>query len=206
MGVPKPGSNDVVMGLKDVQANVAIQKARPKKAEILARFPDARYKEWKDARGVTQYKIRVTPRTQKDRQDLLDMEMPSIRLEKDRAEHLAATTPKVEVLNSWGQRVRLDARFADGIARQRGMHHVMRVKGQVIERGPDGMLFRLVGQSWQPTGRWCLSTPWAFGAMPKTGEEDGTMRLEGMQRDPDGGAWLPIEGEWMEVLDVGDAV
>jgi hypothetical protein len=77
------------------------------------------------------------------------------------------------------------------------MHHVMQVKGAVIERGPDGMLFRLDGACWKATGRWCLTSPWRPN--PDWGSEDGVVKTDGIQRDPDGEPWMFIEGNWVEV-------
>lgn len=192
------------MGIDDVREHVAIRRARPTLKELRARFPNARYREWKDALGKTQWKLRVPLDNQKDRSDLIDMEMPSARMETERSSRLSAQTPRVEVLDSWGRKCSLDARFADGVIRDRAksgvqFRPVMRVRGVLIERGMDGMLYRLEAKGWQATGRWCLTSPWRPGDAPVGGEPDGSMRLEGIQRDPDGGAWMPIEGRWVEV-------
>lgn len=116
----------------------------------------------------------------------------------DTARHVAnqSATPRAAMRDANGAVQYVDAAFADGAARQNGWGHVWRPRGASVERGVDGMMWRLLGGAWTPTGRWCLGTPATQSSRPPAGKRDGTIKTNTMQRDPDGEPWRWINGEW----------
>lgn len=127
----------------------------------------------------------------------LDMKDPAVRgryKELTQAHRRATITRSAE----WNSRKKVEVRnrvtgetrlvfeeYEDTIGRASGMIRSGYGKGARVERGPDGMLFRWVA-GWMPTGRTCLGVPLSGDGIAK-----------GIQRDPDGVAWLcNDEGEW----------
>lgn len=102
--------------------------------------------------------------------------------------------PKVEIRNrETGEKRFVFAELEDHVGRKTGMVRSRIGKGNPVERGPDGMLFRWVGREWLPTGRTCLGTPL---------DPSDSGLATGVQRDPSGGTWLEIEGEWEPVANL----
>jgi hypothetical protein len=77
--------------------------------------------------------------------------------------------------------------LAEKTARRTGWGHVWRAGGALVERGFDGMLFRLIGGEWEPTGLRCLGEP-----LSGTSE----VTLLGVQRDPSGHPWYATNEGW----------
>lgn len=73
---------------------------------------------------------------------------------------------------------------ADDCARRNGWGHRWRAGGLVLKAGPEGMLFRLFRDAWEPTGKITA------GVMGKP------CPRRGVQHDPDGRPWVFRAGEW----------
>lgn len=78
------------------------------------------------------------------------------------------------------------------------LRHGLKVKvsyrgGFHVERGPDGMLFRWIGDRWEPTGR---------VAAALTSDE---VPCRGIQRDPDGRPWRGVRGRWVCMMEAARA-
>lgn len=97
-----------------------------------------------------------------------------------------AAKPRETLRDGDGRVHFVDARLAPAAAARNGWHHHWRPRGNPVERGRGGMLWRWAGR-WEPLGVRCLGTP-LFGR--REVDEDS------VQFDPDGEAWEHVDGEW----------
>lgn len=138
----------------------------------------------REGRGV---RWSVDMRDRRNRGLLKELTTAKRRVMIERNRKLNART-KVELVDRvTGARQYVLEDQADSIARKRNLHQPTRAGGLRVERGPDGMLFRLVGSRWEPTGRKCLGTP-LDGSDP--------FRVQPDQESPSGELWIKHGDGW----------
>jgi hypothetical protein len=122
--------------------------------------------------------------------EVLERMTPFIRADTERHAKLEAKRPRAALKDRDGGVRYLDPALADDAARRNGWSHNWRARGNTVERGVDGMLFRCAAGAWEPLGVNCLGAPLR-----------GTSHVprRGIQHDPSGRPWRWIAGEWRRV-------
>ncbi len=115
---------------------------------------------------------------------VLDMLRPGMKADAERNEKAQAAIPRVRLKDQDGGIHYVEASQADAVARSTGRSHDWRAGGVRVERGLDGMLFRLIAGKWEPTGQ--LQLGFRGQQCPR----------RGMQRDPDGNVWAWKSRAW----------
>ena len=121
---------------------------------------------------------------------MLDLMKPHLEAERERAAKMNQNRTLAMLRNQRGEVQYVEPELAEGAARNNGWRHAWRARGNPVERGPDGMLFRLERDEWVALGVRCLGTPLSGGS--------GVPR-KGTQHDPDGHPWQWIAGEWRRI-------
>jgi hypothetical protein len=182
----EPSANDVPLdapGLADFAEAGKVEGLRPSQTDMRAAF-GAPVDEGKSVRWS------LDMRDPNARSKYKELTAPHRRATIERS-HKYNARKKVEIRSRvTGEKRLVFEEFEDVIGRKNGMARSLLGRGCRVARGPDGMLFRLVGGEWMATGRTCLGTP--------LDPQDSGLAT-GVQRDPDGGSWLCIEGEWEPV-------
>lgn len=161
---------------------------RAKKRErIESEYPDEATLKREFGRGYRKfpdgsYKVRIDGQHGMRRYG--QMSAKAIAMETAESLERAARTPMVQGVDSHGMRSWVVADKADREFRRGRLKYIKSFgrRRAIVERGPDGMLFRLVRDAWEPVGR----TAMHFMAP----------EAEGIQVDPDGYPWRKIRGEW----------
>lgn len=129
---------------------------------------------------------------------LQGMMMPYVRSEAARARMLAGRQGGTVPMRDQNGSVHHVPAHLEGHTAGRGFHSASRPGGNRVERGAEGMLWRLSHGEWRPMGRWCTGTPSARPARVFVGaRRDGSVRCIGLQHDPDGAPWRALDGRWV---------
>lgn len=136
------------------------------------------------------YRPNVNGKPTKTQQEMLSRFKPFMRADTERHAKLEAAKDRVTLKDRDGGVRFVDPALADQAARRNGWSHSWRVRGNPVERGVDGMLFKLVGGDWWPLGVRCLGIPLR-----------GRQRVsrKGLQHDPDGHPFRWVAGAWRRV-------
>lgn len=167
------------------------QRLLPKESDFIGKKgykrkyrPDGTY-EWKYS-YTTNHNGKLT----KEAQEVIQMMTPFSKADTERHLKMQRTKPRATLRDHKGQLCQVDESMADQTARANKWHHHWRPRGNRVEFGPDGMLFRCVGGDWEPLGVRCLGTPLRGKAL---------VPRRGIQHDPDGDPWRWINGKWRRV-------
>ncbi len=117
---------------------------------------------------------------------------PFVEADTARVGTIQEKLDRVRMVDSEGRVSFVEPAQANDSASRNGWRHFWRAGGLVTRSGPDGMLFRLWRDEWEPTGRL------EVGILGRECTRDG------IQRDPDGWSWWHDGEEWRR-LDHGKA-
>ena len=109
---------------------------------------------------------------------------PAQKFDQERHSEAQARIERVKLVDSRGEVHYVESGRADASAQANGWGYSWKAGGLILKAGPDGMIFRLWRDEWEPTGRLEAAI---------TGEECPT---DTFQRDPDGNTWGYDDGEW----------
>lgn len=190
-----------------IKDKAEVRKLLPTEKDFIGRPGyERKYTGGVDCDGKPRYKWRFRYRPNVDGKwtktggEVLERMRPFMKADTERHQKLEAQKERARLKDSNGSVHYVDPSLADKAARRNGWRHPISGKRSQVERGPDGMAFKLVSGEWQPTGKWCLSTPWTQHRRPKGGRKDGTMICSGSQRAPDGTAWRGLGKEgWVRL-------
>lgn len=190
---------------REVTAEQVAEMARcqallPREAEYVGRKgyrrkyrPDGTY-EWRYRFQQNDGSPTNTKRTAEGHQ-VLERMRPFMRADTERQAKLQKQQQIETMKDRDGQMRLVPAGLTDQAARRNGWSHVWRARGNRVETGAGGMLFRLLrcdGGGWEPLGVHCLGTPLRGGS--------ATVPRRGIQYDPDGNPWRWIAGAWRRTV------
>lgn len=178
----------------------AARKLLPDVKTLRERYPDRYREETNPKTGKREWVVDVPLRDlagnrTKDSHDLQDMLAPHARASGRRPD----PEPTDVLIDAAGNRQFVNPALVESTRKRTGWR--LPYKATVIEPGAGGMLFRLTRTGWEPTGRWCMGTPWTQGDRPAGGRKDGTMRCQGLQRDPSGDVWRGLGPDGWQRMD-----
>lgn len=168
------------------------QALLPREAEYVGRNgyrrryrPDGTY-EWRYRFQQNDGSPTNTKRTAEGHQ-VLERMRPFMKADAERQARLQKQHETATMRDAQGEVRLVPAGLTDQAARRNGWSHVWRARGNRVETGAGGMLFRWSAGAWEPMGVRCLGTPLrGSAAVPRSG----------YQRDPDGNPWRWIAGAW----------
>lgn len=189
-------------GMAEVVEFAKVESLKPSQADMREAFGDPMVEtqgadggmalvreDSPEGQSSTKVRWSVDMRDAKNRGLLRELTTPHRRASIERGKQWNGRR-KVELRHpETGERRLVFEEMEETVGRKTGMTRRW-AKGLHVAAGPDGMLFRLVSGTWEATGRTCLGTPL-----------NGDGIATGVQRDPDGGTWLCIEGTWEPVAD-----
>lgn len=190
---PRPGVLDYTA--QDVAEVGEISKVQPTESDVSS-MAGAVKTEWIDERGVRQWEVSVPLHNELgDRTrgfgDVMDAQRPVIEKQVARSAGRESRAPKVEVVNQYGVRRKVDARFEDRLVNKKTDHYCWRMRGAPLRFAIDGTLWRVgKGGYWAPTGRYTIN------GGPRWNGESGVVEAEGVYHDPGGQPWMFAGGEW----------
>jgi hypothetical protein len=173
----------------------AINKVQVTEADVSS-MAGATKTEWIDERGVRQWEVSVPLHNEAGERtrgfgDVMDAQRPVIAKQVDRINGRDSRTPKVEVVNQYGERRRIDARREDQLVNKHTDHYCWKVRGSTLKSGAEGSLWRVGPDGfWEPTGKYTAS-----GA-PRWNGKSGRVTGAGIYHDPDGQPWMFDGREW----------
>ncbi len=185
--------------LADLKRAKAARALLPDRDTLRKRYPKQYREEFNPESGKVEWVINVPlrdlagKRTQESH-DLADMLGPYARCSARKPE----PEPGQRLIDAKGNSQYVNPALAD-VTRHRTGWRLPR-QSVPMETGPDGMLFRFE-RRWEPTGRWCLGTPFTQGDRPEGGRRDGSMICRGIQTAPDGTVWRGLGRLGWAVLD-----
>ncbi|MGQ0721020.1 MAG: hypothetical protein ACT4PE_05530 [Candidatus Eiseniibacteriota bacterium] len=187
-------SLDVHRTTDDLKEGLRARKKAPDKNYLKAKYPHAFREQVNPETGIPEWRVGGlrpdgTPFLKREEQRELNNELrPFMSAESERARNLASRRPKGVVLRDkdGGRRI-IHPALADSVARKNGWRSGERPRGNRVERGEGGMLWRMVAGAWMPLGVRCLGRPLKGSArIPR----------RGIQYDPDGRPWRWVGREW----------
>lgn len=122
--------------------------------------------------------------------EVLERMRPFMSADAERHAKMQAKEERVTLRDRDGGMRVVSAGLADDAARRNGWSHGWRARGNRVESGAKGMLFRLVAGEWEGLGVYCLGVP-LLG--PKEVPTTST------QPDPDGHPHRFVAGEWRKL-------
>lgn len=152
--------------------------------------------EWIDERGVRQWEVSVPLHDELGERtrgfgDVMDAQRPVIEKQVARIEGRDSRTPKVEVVNQYGERRSVDARREDALVNKQTDHYPWKACGVPLKAGAEGSLWRVGADGfWQPTGKYTIN------GNPRWNGKSGRVTASGVHHDPDGQPWMFDGSEW----------
>lgn len=152
--------------------------------------------EWIDERGVRQWEVSVPLHNELGERtrgfgDVMDAQRPVIEKQVARIEKRDSRTPKLEIVNQYGVRRRIDARMEDRLVDRRTDHYAWRAAGCQVRAGAEGSLWRAGRDGfWEPTGKYTVH------GGPRWNGKSGRVTASGVHHDPDGQPWMFDGAEW----------
>lgn len=179
----------------DLRARQRVRKLAPDRAELNRMFPGAERIETDKRTGKSEWVVDVKTHDSngemtRDGKKLDSAMRGYMKAKTEQGRALTGLLPTpVAVKDGDGVRRYIQPHLADEAARKHGWSSGDRPGGNRVERGPGGMLFRLLHGKWEPLGVTCLSTP----------HVGRSVKPRGLQYDPDGHPWRKVEGRWRRV-------
>lgn len=189
---------DAVQRVKDLRDT---RKLLPTEKDFIGR-PGYERKYNRDGSGRYKWRFRFRPNVDgkwtKEGAEVLERMRPFWKKDNERHQKNEAKKERAAMRDRDGRVQYVDPHLADKAAERNGWGHFTHRSRNVIETGPDGMLWKWLSGGWYPTGRWCLSTPYSQKNRPKGGKSDGSINF-GVQHDPNGTPWRFVGGEWQSL-------
>jgi hypothetical protein len=179
----------------DLDEMGAINRVQPSESDVSS-MAGAVKTEWLDERGVRQYNVCVTIHDENGERtrgygDVMDTQKPVIERQVARMEGRDSRTPKVEVVNQYGERRKVDARREDALVNKATDHYPWRARGAPLKSGAEGSLWRVGPDGfWEPTGKYTLNGERRWNG------KSGRVTASGVHHDPDGQPWMFDGREW----------
>lgn len=185
----------IVRTMDDLRDGIKARKLAPDRGYLKKKFPGA-YREEVTPSGKREWVIDVKTHDRSgnltaEGREFTGLFHPFMKAEAERGRKLGARMPQAVALRDAEGRTRMvHPELADAAARRNGWHSGERPRGNPVQAGPQGMLFRLIRDRWEPLGVYNLGTR-RFGPsrVPK----------RSLQQDPDGAYWRWLSGMWTEV-------
>jgi hypothetical protein len=181
----------------------AIASVQPSERDVSS-MPGAVKREWLDERGVRQWEVTV-PLHDNDGAptrafgDVMDAQNPVVRKQTERVSARDARSPKLEIVNRYGERVRVDERFESQLVDRTTDHYVARVGGRRLRQARDGHLWAVGTDGyWEPTGKFTVTGEPTWRGTP------GRVTEVGVYHDPDENPWM-FDGKDWECLNAAEA-
>ena len=193
--IPAEGDGIVVQTQTDLDEMGRIHEVQPSERDVSS-MPGAVKREWLDERGVRQWEVSVPLHTDTGERtrgfgDVMDAQMPVVARQVERVNARDSRTPKVEVMDRYGVRRKVDARFESSSVNKATDHYCWRARGVALTAGPGGALWRVgVAGFWEPTGKYTV------GGGPRWNGESGLVSTAGVYHDPGGQPWMFDGAEW----------
>jgi hypothetical protein len=189
------GDGVIVQTQVDLEEMGAINKVQPSEQDVSS-MPGATKREWIDGRGVRQWEVSVPLHTESGERtrgfgDVMDAQKPVIAAQAERVAGRTSRTPLIEVVDQYGARRKVDARFEAQRVNKQTDHYCWRARGVPLTSGAEGALWR-VGRDgfWEPTGKYTVS------GGPKWNGDSGVVKDAGVYHDPSGQPWMFDGSEW----------
>jgi hypothetical protein len=167
------------------------QALLPREADVIAALgekghrrkyrPDGTY-EWSHP-----YTTNVGGKLTREAQAVHELMRPFSAADTARHARNQQKVERVALRDRDGQVSYMEPALADATADSTGRRHVWKTRGNPVERGAEGMLWKLVGGEWWPLGVRCLGTPLRGSARVPRGA---------IQHDPSGLPWAWRSGAW----------
>jgi hypothetical protein len=185
----------IVQTRTDLDEIGAINRVQPSEKDVSS-MAGASKREWIDERGVRQWEVSVPLHNEHGERtrgfgDVMDAQTPVVRAQVDRVASKDARTPKIEVVNQYGERRRVDARREASLVNKETDHYLWRHNGFRLVSGTDGLLWRVGADGfWEPTGKYTVTGAPRWSGLP------GRLRKSGVHHDPSGQPWMFDGAEW----------
>ena len=173
----------------------AINRVQPSESDVSS-MAGAVKTEWVDERGVRQWEVSVPLHDENGERtrgfgDVMDTQKPVIAAQVARIDQRDSRTPKVEVVNQYGERRRVDARREDSLVNKQTDHYQWKACGSPLKVGAEGSLWRVGGDGfWEPTGKYTVH------GGPRWNGKSGRVTAPGVHHDPDGQPWMFDGRDW----------
>lgn len=169
------------------------QKMLPVESDFIGRKGySRRYR----ADGTYEWRFRYRPNVNGKptgtQSEVVERMRPFMRADTERHAKLESAKDRARLKDKDGAVRFVEPALADQAARRNGWTHSWRARGNRVERGFDGMLYRCASGTWEALGVHCLGTPLRGSAL---------VPRRGIQHDPDGHPWRFVAGEWRRVTD-----
>jgi hypothetical protein len=138
--------------------------------------------EWKYS-----YTTNVGGKLTNEAHEVLERMRPFAKADTERHSRTELRKPKARLRDRYGQVRLVDPGLADAAAHRNGWTHAWRARGNPVESGVGGMLWRAGPRGWEPLGVRCLGAPLRGSARVPRGA---------IQHDPSGNPWAWIAGAW----------
>lgn len=193
--VPVEGLGVIVQTQTDLDEMSAIQRVQPSEADVSS-MAGAEKAEWVDERGVRQWQVSVPLHDAEGRctrgfGEVMDAQKPVVAKQVERVSSRGSRIPKVEVVDCYGVRRKVDARFESELVNKASDHYYWRARGSALVAGSGGALWR-VGRDghWEPTGNYTVN------GGPRWNGSSGKVKRSGVYHDPYGQPWMFDGAEW----------
>ena len=175
--------SDRVMTESGVREIRDVTRKKPKEADLIGKKG---YKRTYRADGSYTWTYNFKPndhgKVTRAGAEVAEMMKPFIAADTERHLRNTCNTPTVVLKDQDGKRQLVADHLAEAAVQRNGWRSGWRAGGVRVERGPRGMLFRLVAGRWEPTGKVQLGFPGKV--CPR----------RGIQYDPEGGLWRWFHG------------